>query len=109
MRRGVTILAISGLVDHQHPVCCWDSGRVLAEQAESFCSYVTFILGRFREKPLQLLRPCLLFSYHRFGIHQSGQGLMPFVGQVQPFQLAAKSFVLVALAQQIIKVLGVGF
>lgn len=34
---------------------------------------------------------------------------MPFVGQVQPFQLAAKSFVLVALAQQIIKVLGVGF
>lgn len=61
------------------------------------------------EKPLQLLRSWLLCSHLWLGIDQSGQGLLAFTRQEQALQVAAKFLTLVALAQQGIKVPGIGF
>ncbi len=48
------------------------------------------------------MRSWLLRSHHRLGIDQSGQGLLSLGGQEQALQVAAKSFTLVTLPEQIV-------
>jgi hypothetical protein len=50
-----------------------------------------------------------LRAYHWLGSDQSGQRFVPFAGQQQTCQVAAKFLALIALPKEGIKVLGVGF
>src|SRR5207302_5743778 len=58
---------------------------------------------RLREKPLQRLGSRQLCSHHRLGVDQSGERLVSFAWQKETLHIASKSFTLITLAKQGIK------
>src|SRR5260370_13761753 len=103
MSRLVTILAISRLINHQDSLRCGSRRWVLAQQFEPLRLYLPLIPIRLREKPLQRLGSRQLCSYHRLGVDQSGERLVSFAWQKETLHIASKSFTLITLAKQGIK------
>ena len=103
MSRLVTILAISRLINHQDSLSCGSRRGVLAQQFEPLRLDLALIPIRLREKPLQRLGSRHLCSYHRLGVDQSGERLVSFAWQKETLHIASKSFTLITLAKQGIK------
>jgi hypothetical protein len=55
MRGRGAVLAVAGVIDHQHPSLVRGDGRVLAQQPHPLVVDALVIPGRLREEPLQPL------------------------------------------------------
>ena len=61
------------------------------------------------EEPLQGLDGRLLGADDRFGVGECGERLIALSRQEESFQIAAEGLALVALAEQVVELLGIGF
>jgi hypothetical protein len=76
MGGGGAVLAVAGVVQHQHAPVIGGGGRVLAQQLHPSVVDHLVVPGRFREEPLQPLDLTVLGTGDRLGIGQPGQGLV---------------------------------
>jgi hypothetical protein len=105
----VTICAISGLLNDQNALRCGRSWWALAQELEPAFVHPALIPVRFREAPLERVRSWQLGSFHRFGVHQSGERLLPFARQEQILQRPSTSLTLIALPKESINVFHILF
>ena len=84
MGGGGAVLAVAGIVQHQHAPVMWGGGRVLHSSRTRRSLTTLVVPGRFREEPLQPLDLAVLGPGDRLGPGQPGQGLVAVAGSSRP-------------------------
>jgi hypothetical protein len=100
-------LAVTGVINDQHPPLVRGRGRVAQQQLEPALVDPVGVPGRLRQKPLQPLHGRMLGANDRFGAGQRGQGLVAVARQQQALQVGAEATALGQRAQQPIELSGV--
>ena len=90
MRGGVPVLAVAGVVDHQHPTRVRCGGRIGGQQLQPAGIDRLGVPMRLRQEKLQPLHRRRPGADHRFSTRQGGQRLVAFPGQQQPGQVLPK-------------------
>jgi hypothetical protein len=101
------VLAVAGVIDHQHAPGVRRGGRVGLQQRDPLLVNPLVVPGRLRQKPLQPLDLAVLGAGDRLGVGQGGQGLVAIAGQQQALQVVAQTTTLGHACQQRVKPLGV--
>ena len=107
MGGGGAVLAVAGVVDHQHSPLTWSGGRVFPQQLDAALVELLVIPSRFRQEPLQPLDLTVLSASDRLGTGQPGQGLVAITREQQALQVVAEAAALGQAAKQAIKLGGV--
>ena len=100
MGGGGAVLAVAGVVQHQHAPVIGGGGRVLAQQPHPPVVDHLVVPGRFRKEPLQPLDLAVLGPGDRLGPGQPGQGLVAVPGQQQALQVVTEPTALGHACQQ---------
>jgi len=87
---GAAVLAVAGVVDHQHPPPVRAGGRVGLEQLDAALVDGLAVPGRLRQEPLQPLDLAVLGAGDRLAVGQRGQGLVAVSWQQQALQVGAQ-------------------
>jgi hypothetical protein len=90
MGGGSAVLAVAGVVQHQHAPVIGGGGRVLAQQPHPPLVDLFVVPGRFRQEPLQPLDLAVLGTGDRLGVGQSGQGLVAVAWRQQALQVVTE-------------------
>ncbi len=88
---GAAVLAVAGVVDHQHPPPVWRGRRVGLEQPDPLLVDGLVVPGRLRQEPLQPLGLAVLGAHDWFGVGQGGQGLVAVSWQQQALQVVTQA------------------
>jgi hypothetical protein len=107
MRGGAAVLAVAGVIDHQHPLGVRRGDRVGLQQRDPPLVDRLVVPGRLRQEPLQPLDLAMLGAGDRLGVGQGGQGLVAITRQQQALQVVAQTPALRHACQQRVKLLGV--
>ena len=107
MGGGGAVLAVAGVIQHQHAPIVGGGGRVLAQQPHPLVVDLLVVPGRLREEPLQPLDLAMLGPADRLGPGQPGQGLVAIAGQQQPLQVVTEATALGQAREQGVEPLGV--
>jgi hypothetical protein len=108
MRGRRAVLAVAGVVNHQHPSLVRGGGWIRAHQLHPPVVDGLVIPGRLRQKPLQPLDFTMLGTGDRLGPGQPGQRLVAIAGQQQALEIFAEATALGQARPQSIELLGVG-
>src|SRR5215218_2297030 len=103
MGGGGAVLAVPGVVDHQHAPLTWGGGRVFPQQLDAALVELLVVPSRFREEPLQPLDLTVLSASDRLGAGQPGQGLVAIPREQQALQVVTEAAALGQAAKQAIK------
>jgi hypothetical protein len=90
MGGGGAVLAVAGVVNHQHAPVIGGGGRVLAQQLHPPVVDLLVVPGRFRKEPLQPLDLAVLGTGDWLGPGQPGQGFVAIAGQQQALQVVTE-------------------
>jgi hypothetical protein len=101
------VLAVAGVIQHQHPASWGGGGRVLAQQLHPLVVDLLVVPGRLRQEPLQPLDLAVLGTGDRLGAGQPGQGLVAITRQQQPLQVGTQAAALRQAREQGVQALGV--
>ena len=107
MGGGIAVLAVAGVVDHQHPLGVRRGHRVGAQQLDPALVDRLVVPARLRQEPLQPLDLTMLGAGDRLGVGQGGQGLVAVAGQQQALQVVAQTTALRHAGEQWVELLGV--
>ncbi len=99
--------AIAMLVDDQHAPRVRGRRRIGSQQRQPPRVDRSHGPGRFRQEPLERLRPRVLHADGRHRIRQTRRGLAALGGQEQPLQVAPETLSLAALGEEVVKPGGV--
>jgi hypothetical protein len=100
MGGGGAVLAVAGVVQHQHAPVMGGGGQVLAQPPHPPLVDHLVVPGRFRQEPLQPLDLAVLGPSDRLGPGQPGQGLVPIAWQQQALQVVTQAAALGHACQQ---------
>jgi hypothetical protein len=91
-KRGrAAVLAVAGVVDHQHPLGVRRGRRIRAQQLDAALVDRPGDPRSTPTKPLQPLDLAMLGAGDRLGAGQGGQGLVAVAGQQQALQVVAQT------------------
>src|SRR5215211_843729 len=107
MGGGGAVLAVAGVVQHQHAPVIGGGGRVLAQQLHPLVIDLLVVPGRLRQEPLQPLDLTVLGAGDRLDPGQPGQGLVAIPWQQQAVQIVTQAAALGQTREQGVESLGV--
>ena len=107
MGGGAAVLAVAGVIDHQHPLGVRRGRRVGHQQPDPLLVDGLVVPARLRQEPLQPLDLAVLGAHDRLGIGQPGQRLVPVAGRQQALEVVAQAAALRQARKQRVEVLGV--
>jgi hypothetical protein len=107
MGGGGPVLAVAGVIDHQHTAIMRGGRRVPAQQPYPLVVDHLVVPGRFRQEPLQPLDLAVLGTGDRFGAGEPGQGLVAVPRQEQALQVVAEAAALGQAREQGVELLSV--
>jgi hypothetical protein len=78
------VLAVAGVVEHQHALGARRGRRIRTQQLDPPLVDLLVVPGRLREEPLQPLDLAVLSAHDWLGVGQGGQGLVAVAGSSSP-------------------------